>query len=127
MTGTDYNADGRAVKNPAGTDYGGIVAELNKPTAIIRPKAQPDDSHIMGRNQARLKMRTGNGEDAHLWPAKRYCDIAPNETERDRKSSRKNCIKRNDRLRREREEKEKLKAANNLAEMVRGLGEIFKP
>ncbi len=68
-----------------GTDYNTIVNELNKPTATIRPKAQPDRSHVMGLNQGRLKMRTGNGDDAHLWPAKRYVENAIIESDKDRK------------------------------------------
>ena len=66
-----------------GTDYNAIVNELNKPTVYVRPKSQPDSTHISGLNQTRLKMRTGNGDDAHLWPAKRYVENAIIETDKD--------------------------------------------
>jgi hypothetical protein len=71
-----------------GTDYNAIVNDLDKPTATVKPKGNPDRTHIAWLNQARLKMRTGNGDDAHLWPAKRYVDMAPNETDRDRRKMR---------------------------------------
>jgi hypothetical protein len=70
-----------------GTDYDAIVNEMNQ-SKPVRPKGQPDRTHIAGLNQSRLKMRTGNGDDAHLWPAKRYVDMAPNETDRDRRKMR---------------------------------------
>lgn len=77
-----------------GTDYNAIVNELNKPTVTVRPKAQPDRSHVAGLNQTKVKIRTGNGDDAHLWPAKRYVDIAPCETERDtRKMKAQNAVR----------------------------------
>jgi hypothetical protein len=75
-------------KYTGGTDYDAIVADLDKPIGTVRPKGNPDRTHIAGINQARLKMRTGNGDDAHLWPAKRYADMAPNETDRDRRKMR---------------------------------------
>lgn len=67
-----------------GTDYNAIVNELNQ-SIPVRPKGQPDRSHIAGLNQSRLKMRTGNGDDAHLWPAKRYVENAIIETDKDRR------------------------------------------
>jgi len=71
-----------------GTDYNAIVDELNKSTVYVRPKSQPDSTHISGLNQTRLKMRTGNGDDAHLWPAKRYVENAIIETDKDRRQYR---------------------------------------
>lgn len=82
-----------------GTDYNAIVNELNSPTATIRPKAQPDCSHVMGLNQGRLKMRTGNGDDAHLWPAKKYVENAIIENDKDRRR----YINRLDRIRNKKE------------------------
>lgn len=67
-----------------GTDYNAIVNELNQ-SIPVRPKGQPDRTHIAGLNQSRLKMRTGNGDDAHLWPAKRYVENAIIESDKDRK------------------------------------------
>jgi hypothetical protein len=67
-----------------GTDYDAIVNESNQSKPVI-PKGQPDRTHIAGLNQSRLKMRTGNGDDAHLWPAKRYVENAIIESDKDRK------------------------------------------
>jgi len=68
-----------------GTDYNAIVADLDKPTSTVKPKGNPDRTHIAGLNQTRLKMRTGNGDDAHLWPAKRYVENAIIESDKDRR------------------------------------------
>lgn len=64
-----------------GTDYNAIVNELNQ-SSPVRPKGQPDRTHIAGLNQSRLKMRTGNGDDAHLWPAKHYRGDLVSESEK---------------------------------------------
>jgi hypothetical protein len=82
-----------------GTDYNAIVADLDKPTATVKPKGNPDRTHIAGLNQTRLKMRTGNGDDAHLWPAKRYVENAIIESDKDRKR----FINRLDRIRNRKE------------------------
>lgn len=74
------------------TDYNAIVEELNRPTATVKPKGNPDRTHIAGLNQTRLKMRT---DDAHLWPAKRYVENAIIESDKDRKR----FINRMDRIR----------------------------
>lgn len=70
-----------------GTDYNAIVNDMNQ-SSPVRPKGQPDKTHIAGLNQSRLKMRTGNGDDAHLWPAKRYVENAIIETDKDRRKYR---------------------------------------
>jgi len=66
-----------------GTDYNAIVEELNKPTAHIRPKGQPSEHHAMITQQVKMKIRTGNGEDAHLWPYKSIAAISPNMSEKE--------------------------------------------
>lgn len=57
-----------------GTDYNAIVADLNRPTATVRPKAQPNASHAIGSTRQPLVMLTGDGRGAERYPTKRNQD-----------------------------------------------------
>jgi len=74
-----------------GTDYNAIVDELNRPTAYIRPKGQPSEHHAMITQQVRMKIRTGNGEDAHLWTYKSIAAISPNMSEKEHRKLKERC------------------------------------
>ena len=57
-----------------GTDYNAIVADLNRPTAPVKPKAQPNNSHAIGSTRQPLVMLTGDGRGAERYPTKRNND-----------------------------------------------------
>ena len=59
-----------------GTDDNAIVNESNKPTATIKPKAQPSNYHAIGSHRLKMKIATGNGDDAHLYPSRRWVDVS---------------------------------------------------
>jgi hypothetical protein len=82
-----------------GTDYNAIVNDLDKPTATVRPKGQPDRTHISWLNQSKLVMLTGNGYKAENHPCKRYVENAIIENDNDRKR----FINRMDRIRNRKE------------------------
>ena len=73
----------------SGTDYDAMVKDTDKIVTVVKPKAQVSSWHAIGAHRVRMKIRTGNGDDAHLWPSKPWADYAANETETKRMKQKK--------------------------------------